>query len=44
MKKSRKLKTFLIEKIIVEKFNNELNKLSKIKTKNDMMFLDLKIF
>ena len=41
MKKSRKLKLFLMLKIIEIKSNLGLNKLARMKTGNDMMLLDL---
>ena len=44
MKKSEKLKIFLILRIIKVKFYIKLNKLAKIKIRNDMMLLDLIIF
>ena len=44
MKKSGKLKIFLMLKVIKEKFNIEFNRLAEMKTKNIMMLLDLIIF
>lgn len=41
MKKSGKLKIFLIIKVIEEKFNIGLNKLAEIKTRNSIIFLNL---
>ncbi len=44
MKKSRTLNTFLILEVIEIKYNISLSGLAEIKTKNDMIFLDLIIF
>ena len=34
----------MMQKVFKKKFNIKFNKLAKIKTKSDMMFLDLIIF
>ena len=41
MKKSRKLKIFLMLKVIEEKFNIGLNELAGMRTENGMMLFDL---
>lgn len=44
MKKNGKLKTFLMQKFFEKKFNIGSNKLARMKTKNNMILLDLMIF